>query len=168
VTVAVEITVAGTGAVTLGAEMAEKLRALATTLAEESDSTDVTVNAALVLSGGHPRPPRNQRPDSAPVQILAAERTVLLDGDAIEFTRREFDLLLFLARQPGRVYTRSQLMQAVWGLDYISGERTVDVHIRRIRAKLRGQESLVSTVRGVGYRLAGSADVMTGTVAGMR
>ena len=66
---------------------------------------------------------------------------------------KEFELVKFLAQHPGRVFTRSQLLQEIWGYDYYGGTRTVDVHIRRLRAKLGPEnESLIGTVRNVGYR----------------
>src|SRR6202035_1041801 len=66
---------------------------------------------------------------------------------------KEFELLKFLAQHPGRVFTRAQLLQEVWGYDYFGGTRTVDVHVRRLRAKLGAEnEALIGTVRNVGYR----------------
>jgi DNA-binding response OmpR family regulator len=79
---------------------------------------------------------------------------VRLRGVPLDLTYREFELLKFLTNNPGRVFTRSQLLQEVWGYDYYGGTRTVDVHIRRLRAKLGAEyESLIGTVRGVGYKL---------------
>jgi len=79
---------------------------------------------------------------------------VLLDGEPIVLTLKEYELLKFLASHPGRVFTRDALLDAVWGDDYFGGARTVDVHIRRLRAKLEvGGRKFIETVRGVGYRL---------------
>jgi DNA-binding response OmpR family regulator len=79
---------------------------------------------------------------------------VRLRGTPLDLTYREFELLKYLAGNPGRVFTRGQLLQEVWGYDYYGGTRTVDVHIRRLRAKLGAEyESLIGTVRGVGYKL---------------
>jgi DNA-binding response OmpR family regulator len=79
--------------------------------------------------------------------------SVRLRGHALDLTFKEFELLKFLAQQPGRVFTRSQLLQEVWGYDYFGGTRTVDVHVRRLRAKLGTEhEALIGTVRNVGYR----------------
>lgn len=72
----------------------------------------------------------------------------------LDLTYKEFELLHFLAAHPGRVFTREQLLSEVWGTDYYGGTRTVDVHVRRLRAKLGEQEGLISTVRGVGYGFA--------------
>lgn len=74
-------------------------------------------------------------------------------GVALDLTFKEFELLKFLAQHPRRVFTRSQLLQEVWGYDYFGGTRTVDVHVRRLRAKLGAEnEALIGTVRNVGYK----------------
>jgi DNA-binding response OmpR family regulator len=73
-------------------------------------------------------------------------------GHPLDLTFKEFELLKFLAQHPGRVFSREQLLSEVWGYDYFGGTRTVDVHIRRLRAKLGDLESLIGTVRNVGYR----------------
>ena len=79
---------------------------------------------------------------------------VRLRGRPLDLTFREFELLKYLAGNPSRVFTRGQLLQEVWGYDYYGGTRTVDVHIRRLRAKLGPEyEALIGTVRGVGYKL---------------
>jgi len=82
-----------------------------------------------------------------------ATYTAKLRGRVLDLTYKEFELLKFLAQHPGRVFTRGQLLQEVWGYDYFGGTRTVDVHVRRLRAKLGGEhEQLIGTVRNVGYR----------------
>lgn len=79
--------------------------------------------------------------------------TASLHGRPIDLAYKEFELLKYLVQHPGRVFTRAQLLQEVWGYDYYGGTRTVDVHIRRLRAKLGGEyEHLIGTVRNVGYR----------------
>lgn len=79
---------------------------------------------------------------------------VRLKGDPLDLTFREFELLKYLAANPGRVFTRSQLLSEVWGYDYYGGTRTVDVHVRRLRAKLGSDyDAMIGTVRGVGYKL---------------
>ncbi|MDD6460904.1 MAG: response regulator transcription factor [Bifidobacteriaceae bacterium] len=79
--------------------------------------------------------------------------TASLRGKPIDLAYKEFELLKYLVMHPGRVFTRAQLLQEVWGYDYYGGTRTVDVHIRRLRAKLGGEyEHLIGTVRNVGYR----------------
>ncbi|WP_084106552.1 winged helix family transcriptional regulator [Demequina sp. NBRC 110056] len=79
--------------------------------------------------------------------------TARLKGVPLDLTYKEFELLKYLMQHPGRVYTRDQLLQEVWGFDYYGGTRTVDVHVRRLRAKLGAEhEHLIGTVRNVGYR----------------
>lgn len=79
---------------------------------------------------------------------------VRLRGQPLDLTFKEFELLKALAGAPNRVFTRDLLLQEVWGYDYFGGSRTVDVHIRRVRAKLGPEyESMIVTVRGVGYKL---------------
>lgn len=76
-----------------------------------------------------------------------------LKGRPLDLTYKEFELLRFLAQHPGRVFTRDQLLREVWGYDYFGGTRTVDVHVRRLRAKLGSEyEALIGTVRQVGYK----------------
>ncbi|HEY1621144.1 MAG TPA: response regulator transcription factor [Streptosporangiaceae bacterium] len=85
--------------------------------------------------------------------INEAAYSARLDGRSLDLTFKEFELLKFLTQQPGRVFTRAQLLQEVWGYDYFGGTRTVDVHVRRLRAKLGAEnEALIGTVRNVGYR----------------
>ena len=79
--------------------------------------------------------------------------TAKINGRTLDLTFKEFELLRHLNDNPGRVFTREQLLSEVWGYDYFGGTRTVDVHIRRLRAKLGEMESLIGTVRNVGYRL---------------
>ncbi|HSJ46403.1 MAG TPA: response regulator transcription factor [Euzebyales bacterium] len=106
---------------------------------------------------------RNTRSSRARIGDLSIDEetyVVRLRGKPLDLTFREFELLKYLANNPGRVFTRSQLLQEVWGYDYFGGTRTVDVHIRRLRAKLGTEhEQLIGTVRGVGYKLdpAGSS-----------
>lgn len=78
---------------------------------------------------------------------------VSLGGEPVDLTYKEYELLRFLATRPGRVFTREALLSQVWGYDYFGGSRTVDVHIRRLRAKIEdATHSFIDTVRGVGYR----------------
>ncbi|XVQ11642.1 winged helix-turn-helix transcriptional regulator [Spirillospora sp. CA-255316] len=98
--------------------------------------------------------------DEVPGEIRSGELTIdeatytaRLRGRVLDLTFKEFELLKYLAQHPGRVFTRAQLLQEVWGYDYFGGTRTVDVHVRRLRAKLGAEyESLIGTVRNVGYR----------------
>lgn len=76
-----------------------------------------------------------------------------IKGRSLDLTYKEFELLKYLAQHPGRVFSRGQLLQEVWGYDYFGGTRTVDVHVRRLRAKLGNEhEALIGTVRNVGYK----------------
>jgi DNA-binding response OmpR family regulator len=90
-----------------------------------------------------------------PLELNPLSYQVRLDGRALDLTFMEYELLKLLMGAPGRVYTREEILSLVWGYDYFGGMRTVDVHVRRVRAKL-GQDHawLIETVRGVGYRLA--------------
>lgn len=90
-----------------------------------------------------------------PLALDTATFRVGLEGSPLDLTFKEFVLLRFLAEHPGRVFTRPALMREVWGYDFYGGTRTVDVHVRRLRAKLGpAHENLIETVRGVGYRAA--------------
>jgi DNA-binding response OmpR family regulator len=92
-----------------------------------------------------------------PLEIDPAARRVKLDGNEIELTAREFELLLFLARHPGQAFTREQLMDHVWQYSFYIDTSTVTVHIRRLRAKLEpdpAQPRFIQTVWGYGYRFA--------------
>jgi len=94
---------------------------------------------------------------SSGLVIDDATYTAKLEGRTLDLTFKEFELLKFLAQHPGRVFTRQQLLQEVWGYDYFGGTRTVDVHVRRLRAKLgTDHETLIGTVRNVGYRFVAS------------
>jgi DNA-binding response OmpR family regulator len=87
------------------------------------------------------------------VVIDEASYSAKVHGKPLDLTFKEFELLKFLAQHPGRVFSRQQLLQEVWGYDYFGGTRTVDVHVRRLRAKLGPEnETLIGTVRNVGYR----------------
>ncbi len=104
-------------------------------------------------------PPVDEAPppiEVGPLRIDPAMRTVSLDGEEISLTQREFDLLAYLASHPGQVFSRDQLMDAVWGFPFYEDTSTVTVHVRRLRAKLGDDPSaprFIETVWGVGYRL---------------
>ena len=88
-----------------------------------------------------------------PLAIDTETYRVTADGRPLDLTFKEFELLRFLASTPGRVSTRPSLLREVWGYDFYGGTRTVDVHVRRLRAKLGPEyEPLIETVQGVGYR----------------
>jgi DNA-binding response OmpR family regulator len=115
------------------------------------------VDARLRLATGRKA---ESEPVGEPGVVRAGELTIdevtytcRLRGRALDLTFKEFELLKYLAQHPGRVFTRAQLLQEVWGYDYYGGTRTVDVHVRRLRAKLGAEhEQLIGTVRHVGYK----------------
>lgn len=114
------------------------------------------VEARLRLAIGR----RTTAAAGAGARIRAGELTIdpdtyaaKLKGRPLDLTYKEFELLKFLAQHPGRVFTRDQLLREVWGYDYFGGTRTVDVHVRRLRAKLGSEhDSMIGTVRQVGYK----------------
>ncbi len=86
------------------------------------------------------------------ISIDESSYSAKVRGQPLDLTYKEFQLLHFFATHPSRVFTREQLLSEVWGYDYFGGTRTVDVHVRRLRAKLGDLEQLIGTVRNVGYR----------------
>ena len=88
------------------------------------------------------------------IVLSPSHREVTVAGEPLKLTLREFDLLEYLMRKPGVVFTRESLLQSVWGWDFDGGSRTVDVHVQTLRQKLGEHASAIETVRGVGYRLA--------------
>ncbi len=91
------------------------------------------------------------------LSVNMTEHTVTVSGERVILTLKEYELLHLFMENPGRVYTRDQLLSDIWGFDYDGETRTVDVHIRTLRAKLGSAGSLIETVRGVGYRLEAKA-----------
>lgn len=89
---------------------------------------------------------------SGGVEIDEAAYAASVDGRKLDLTYTEFELLKYFVQRPGRVFSREQLLSDVWGYDYFGGTRTVDVHVRRLRAKLGESAGLISTIRNVGYR----------------
>lgn len=141
-----------------GAErFAEALRS-----ALDLPETDVVVN--LPVRGGAGRGAVGHGPlirQAEPaLRILVDSRRVLYRGEPVELTRLEFDLLHHLCTHPRQVHRRSALMSSVWGGTSTVDTRTVDVHVRRIRRKLGDGASFITTVRGVGYRVDSTADVV--------
>ena len=92
-----------------------------------------------------------------PITVDLDLHTARIDGQAMDMTRREFELLAYFLQNPRRVLSREKILQQVWGLEYLGESRTIDAHVRRVRAKLGEAASLIETVVGVGYRL-GSVD----------
>ncbi|WP_128773535.1 winged helix family transcriptional regulator [Actinomyces oricola] len=106
-----------------------------------------------------PAPLNEDRLEVGDLVIDVTAYTARIRGSIIDLTFKEFELLKFLALNQGRVLTREALLDEVWGEDYIGGSRTVDVHIRRLRAKLGTEhDHLIGTVRNVGYRLDAPED----------
>lgn len=97
-----------------------------------------------------------------PIRIDGAAYSATLDGIPLDLTYTEFELLRYLMQHPGRVLSRETLVSQVWGYDYYGGTRTVDVHVRRLRAKLGQYDYYIGTVRNVGYRFASSREVHHG------
>jgi DNA-binding response OmpR family regulator len=105
----------------------------------------------LVAAAAESGPPEQIR--TGELTVDEATYTARVRGRTLDLTFKEFELLKFLAQHPGRVFTRAQLLQEVWGYDYFGGTRTVDVHVRRLRAKLGPDHAaVIGTVRNVGYR----------------
>ncbi len=102
---------------------------------------------------------------SGDVVIDEDSYTAKIKGRTLDLTFKEFELLKYLTQHPGRVFSRSQLLQEIWGYDYFGGTRTVDVHIRRLRSKLGPEfESVIDTVRNVGYRFSTSNNPVTADI----
>jgi two-component system alkaline phosphatase synthesis response regulator PhoP len=99
---------------------------------------------------------RRQRLEFGPISIDVSRREVTIGGEGVHLTTKEFDLLAHMAANPGRIYTRDQLLARIWGYDYAGDGRTVDVHVSWLRGKLRGADghNYFRTVRGVGYAFA--------------
>ena len=115
---------------------------------------EIDARVRLALGRAAPAAPNaDEEIRSGDLSIDEATYQARLKGRPLDLTFKEFELLKFLAQHPGRVFTRAQLLQEVWGYDYYGGTRTVDVHVRRLRAKLGPEhEAMVGTVRNVGYK----------------
>ena len=113
------------------------------------------VRALLRRAGRSATGEKNEVLSLGPLTLWPKRREVTLEGAEMTLTQREFDLLEFLMRYPGEVFSREELLQRVWGWDFDGGSRTVDVHVQQLRAKLGDHADLIETVRGVGYRARG-------------
>ncbi len=123
-------------------------------LLPQAQPAEVETRLRLVAERAQQRRRRGEAASIGELDVDTDSYVVRLRGCPLDLTFREFELLRFLVTNPGRVFTRGQLLQEVWGYDYYGGTRTVDVHIRRLRAKLGAEhEPLIATVRGVGYKL---------------
>ena len=120
---------------------------------------ELVARVDAVLRRVDPEPEHEPPLEFGGLRIEPAARRVLVDGEEVQLTQREFDLLLYLAQHPGRVFNRNQLMDAVWQYSFYSDTSTVTVHIRRLRAKIEpgdGEQEprWIQTVWGVGYRFS--------------
>ncbi|HTL99397.1 MAG TPA: response regulator transcription factor, partial [Holophagaceae bacterium] len=88
-----------------------------------------------------------------PITVDLDTHVARVQGQPIELTRREFELLVYFLKNPLRVLSREKILQQVWGLEYLGESRTIDAHVRRVRAKLGPAADLIETVVGVGYRM---------------
>jgi len=120
-------------------------------LLETAGPAEVDARIRLVI-GRMAQDKSSSKIQASGVVIDEASYSAKVHGRPLDLTFKEFELLRFLATHPSRVFTREQLLSEVWGYDYFGGTRTVDVHVRRLRAKLGDLESLIGTVRNVGYR----------------
>ena len=115
------------------------------------------VNAVLRRSHGEEQEPAEPVLEVGRVRMDVERHEVTVDGEAVAMPPREFELLELFMRNPGRVLARGEIIDRVWGADYVGDTKTLDVHVKRIRAKIEaepGEPKLLITVRGVGYKLA--------------
>ena len=122
-------------------------------LLDTAGPAEVEARLRLASSRTAEVPEDDTRIRAVSVVIDDAAYSAHVNGQPLNLTYKEFELLKYLAQHPGRVFSRAQLLQEIWGYDYFGGTRTVDVHVRRLRAKLgTDYEVLIGTVRNVGYR----------------
>jgi two-component system alkaline phosphatase synthesis response regulator PhoP len=114
---------------------------------------ELVARVKAILRRGQSRPETDRPVQLGDLRIDPARREAEIAGQALELRTQEFDLLLTLAEQPGRVFTREQLLQQAWGFDFYGQTRTVDVHIAHLRKKMEGGLVKIETVTGVGYKL---------------
>ena len=98
-------------------------------------------------------PDQTRQLQFGPVSIDLDMHTARVEGEALDLTRREFELLAYFLHNPRRVLSREKILQQVWGLEYLGESRTIDAHVRRVRSKLGAAAALIETVVGVGYRM---------------
>ena len=127
---------------------------------------ELSARIRALLRRTHASTQRSSSVVTGALEISPQQGVVTRDGDPVALTHTEFRLLCELASEPGRVLTREELLERVWGYDYFGDERLVDVHIRRLRTKVEpdpAQPRFVVTVRGIGYRLAPEHGVPAGS-----
>lgn len=128
---------------------------------------EARIRLALTAAPNEPAPAPDGPISAGALVIDESAYVVRVGGRPLDLTYKEFELLRHLAQHPGRVFTRAQLLQEVWGYEYFGGTRTVDVHVRRLRAKLgTDYEVLIGTVRNVGYRFVPQETSLEHTDAG--
>lgn len=121
------------------------------------DAVELALRAKRLLNRGS-RSESSELIRSGSLVIDPVSCEVAMDGKVIDLTFKEYEMLKLLAGSPGRVYTRQDLLNKVWGYDYFGGDRTVDVHIRRLRSKIEdAHHTFVETVRNIGYRFTKEA-----------
>ncbi|MBK8470423.1 MAG: response regulator transcription factor [Candidatus Phosphoribacter sp.] len=132
-------------------------------LLDSAGPAEVDARLRLALTRAEPEALQEAGPIRAgDLTIDESSYSARFRGRTLDLTYKEFELLKFIAQHPGRVFSRAQLLQEVWGYDYFGGTRTVDVHVRRLRAKLGPEhETLIGTVRNVGYRFVSERPVDT-------
>ena len=119
---------------------------------------EIDARLRLAIGRRSAEQPASTRIQTSGITIDEASYSAKANGRPLDLTYKEFLLLHFFATHPSRVFTREQLLSEVWGYDYFGGTRTVDVHVRRLRAKLGDLEQLIGTVRNVGYRFEAPED----------
>jgi two-component system response regulator RegX3 len=110
---------------------------------------------AVLRRGGEPEDAMTGIVEAGPVRMDVERHVVTVDGNAVALPLKEFDLLELLLRNAGRVLTRGQLIDRVWGSDYVGDTKTLDVHVKRLRSKIEpdpGNPKRLVTVRGLGYK----------------
>jgi DNA-binding response OmpR family regulator len=128
-------------------------------LLDTAGPAEIDARIRLAISRNNPEAVVDNRISSSGIVIDEASYSVKVHDKPLDLTYKEFELLRFLATHPSRVFTREQLLSEVWGYDYYGGTRTVDVHVRRLRAKLGEMEEVIGTVRNVGYRFTASEEI---------
>ena len=122
-------------------------------IAKPFDSNELGARIKAVLRRFSPQTEMEKTVDFPDLQISLENYSVILDGEAIDMPPKEIELLYFLASHSGKVFTREQLLEQVWGFDFFGDSRTVDVHVKRIREKLGERDAWqLKTVWGVGYK----------------
>jgi two-component system response regulator RegX3 len=121
-------------------------------------SRELVARIRAVLRRGHEGPGAEAALEAGPVRMDVDRHQVTVSGRQVQLPLKEFELLEMFLRNPARVLTRQQLIDRVWGADYVGDTKTLDVHVKRLRAKIEADPSrpaLLTTVRGLGYKLEG-------------